>query len=54
MKLTIDKVVDTLYLDPSEGEIAETRQMAPGLMRDDDAKGRVLGIELLSLSKRDG
>ena len=54
MKLTIDKAADALYLDLSEGEIAETRQVAPGVMLDDDAEGKVLGIEMLSLSKRAG
>lgn len=52
MKLTIDNTADALYLNLSEADVAETRQVAPGVMLDYDAEGRVVGIEMLSLSKR--
>ena len=52
MKLAIDNAADALYLNLSEGAIAETRQVAPGVMLDYDAEGRVVGIEMLSLSTR--
>lgn len=54
MKLTIDNTADALYLTLSEVEIQETRQVAPGVMLDYDAEGKVVGVELLSISKRAG
>lgn len=52
MKLTIDPAADALYLTLGEAEIEETRQVAPGVMLDFDAEGRVVGIEMLSISTR--
>ena len=53
MRLTIDPSVDALHFSLGEGEIARTERVAPGVMLDFDSEGRVVGIEMLSISKRD-
>lgn len=52
MRLTIDPSADALHLSLGEREIARTEQVAPGVMLDFDSEGRVVGIEMLSISKR--
>ena len=52
MRLTIDPAADALHLSLGEREIARTEQSAPGVMLDFDSEGRVVGIEMLSISKR--
>lgn len=54
MKLTIDKAADALYLGLAEDAAAQTRQVAPGIVLDYDNQGRVVGIEVLSVSRRAG
>ncbi len=52
MRLRIDQQNDALYLRLDESEIAESEEVQPGVILDYDAQGRVIGIELLDLSKR--
>lgn len=52
MKLTIDPSADALYLTLGNAEVLDTKQVAPGVMLDFDAEGHVVGIEMLSISKR--
>jgi uncharacterized protein YuzE len=52
MKLTIDRAADALYLDLDEAPAAESGEIAPGVIFDYNAEGKVVGIELLYLSKR--
>ena len=55
MRMTDDPAADAMYLyltERAEGpEVARTEKVAPGLMLDFDSDGRVVGIEMLSVSK---
>lgn len=54
MKLTLDPEADALYLRLNEAEIADSEQVAPGVVLDYDAQDTVVGVELLHVSKRAG
>ena len=52
MKLTIDREADALYLDLDESLSFESHEIAPGVILDYNKEGKVVGIEMLYLSKR--
>jgi len=52
MKLKVDKENDALYFRLDESEIVESEEVQPGVILDFDAKGHVVGIEILQLSTR--
>ncbi len=52
MKLTVDREADALYLDMDDAPAAESEEIAPGVILDFNAEGKVVGIEMLYLSKR--
>ena len=52
MKLTIDRDADALYLNLDESPAAESEEISPGIVLDYSAEGKVVGIEMLYLSKR--
>jgi uncharacterized protein YuzE len=52
MKLEFDPQADAAYLEISDAEVETTRQIEPGIMVDYDAAGHIVGIEVLSVSKR--
>jgi uncharacterized protein YuzE len=52
MKLKIDEQADALYLTLSEAPASESEEISPGIIMDYDAEGRVVGIEMLHLSRR--
>ena len=52
MKLTIDRQADALYLDLDESPAADSEEISPGVILDYNAEGKVVGIEMLYLSKR--
>ena len=52
MKLTIDPKVDALYLRLNDAQIADSEQVAPGVVLDYDAQDNVVGVEMLHVSKR--
>jgi uncharacterized protein YuzE len=52
MKLEFDPIADAAYLEISDAEIETTREIEPGIMADYDAQGHIVGIEILSISKR--
>jgi uncharacterized protein YuzE len=52
MKLRIDKEADALYLRLDKAKIIESEQVAPGVIVDFDSKNRVVGLEILNVSKR--
>ena len=52
MRLKVDKENDALYLRLEESSIVESEEVQPGLVVDFDAKGTVVGIEILNLSRR--
>ena len=52
VKLKVDKKNDVLYFRLDESEIVESEELQPGVILDFDAKGHVVGIEILQLSTR--
>ena len=52
MKLTVDREADALYLDLDEAPAIESEEISPGIILDYNAEGKVVGIEMLYLSKR--
>jgi uncharacterized protein YuzE len=52
MKLTVDREADALYLDLDDAPAAESEEISPGVILDYNAEGKVVGIEMLYLSKR--
>jgi uncharacterized protein YuzE len=54
MRVRVDSKADAIYLNLTEREIAETEQVADGIMVDYDSEGRIVGIEILDASRRTG
>ena len=54
MKLEFDPSADAAYFAITDHEIADTREIEPGIMADYDAEGHLVSIEVLSVSKRAG
>ena len=54
MKLNYDNQSDALYLRLDDSKILESEEVAPGIILDFNEKNRVVGVEMLSLSKRTG
>lgn len=52
MKLKVDQQADALYLTLSEAPASRTDEVSPGVFVDYDEQDRVVGIEMLYLSKR--
>jgi len=52
MKVTVDPEADALYLRLNDAEIADSEQVAAGVILDYDAQDNVVGVEMLHLSKR--
>ena len=52
MKIEYDKEVDALYIRIQEKEVAGTQEVSDGVNLDFDAEGRLIGLEVLSASKR--
>lgn len=52
MKLKVDQQADALYLTLSEAPAARSEEVSPGIIVDYDEHDRVVGIEMLYLSKR--
>jgi uncharacterized protein YuzE len=51
MKLTVDREADALYLDLDESFAADSEEISPGVILDYNAEGKVVGVEMLYLSK---
>jgi len=53
MKLEFDPAADAAYFEisPAEG-VRWTKEIEPGIIADYDAEGHLVGIEILSVSKR--
>ncbi|HHT9153006.1 MAG TPA: DUF2283 domain-containing protein, partial [Candidatus Hypogeohydataceae bacterium YC40] len=52
MRLKVDKDNDALYLRLDETSIVESEEVQPGVILDFNAEGKVVGVEILDLSKR--
>lgn len=52
MKLKVDQQADALYLTLSEAPANRSEEVSPGIIVDYDDQDRVVGIEMLYLSKR--
>ena len=52
MRVEYDPEADALYIRLRAGEVADSDEIREGVVIDYDAEGEVLGIELLSASKR--
>jgi uncharacterized protein YuzE len=51
MKMTYDQQGDVAYIKLTDGPVAESEEVAPGVVLDFDAEGRVLAVEFLPASK---
>lgn len=52
MRLKVDKENDALYFRLDESSIVESEEVQPGVILDFNADGKVVGVEILNLSKR--
>lgn len=52
MKLKVDQQADALYLTLSDAPSSRSEEVSPGIVVDYDDRDRVVGIEMLYLSKR--
>jgi uncharacterized protein YuzE len=52
MKIEYDPEVDALYVRLTESKVIESEQVQPGIILDFDEAGKVVGVEVLSVSKR--
>lgn len=52
MKLKIDLQADALYLTLSDEPAVRSEEVSPGIIVDYDGQDRVVGIEMLYLSRR--
>ena len=52
MRLQVDPHADALYLRLDDSEIAESIEVAPGVVLDYNGANDVVGVEMLRLSER--
>jgi|CXWL01.1.fsa_nt_gi uncharacterized protein YuzE len=52
MRLVVDEEADALPLHLVDMPVAESNEIAPGVIVDDDESNQVVGIEVLCLSTR--
>lgn len=52
MKAQYDPLADAMYIRLLAGEIADSDEVKDGVIFDYDVSGRVLGIEILDVSRR--
>ena len=52
MKLKVDQKADALYLSLTEAPASRSEEVSPGIIVDYDEQDRVVGVEMLYLSKR--
>ena len=49
MRVRVDHKADAVYLNLTEREIAESEEVADGIVVDYDAEGRIVGLEISTL-----
>jgi uncharacterized protein YuzE len=54
MRVRVDHKADAVYLNLTDHEIAESEEVADGIVVDYDAEGRIVGLEILDASRRTG
>lgn len=52
MRVQYDPTADAMYIRLAEGTLADSDEVREGVVLDYEASGRVLGIELLDVSRR--
>lgn len=52
MEISLDLKADALYIKFQEGKFAKNQKIDDGTIIDLDAKGKLLGIEILDVSKK--
>lgn len=52
MRLKVDQEADALYLSLGDAPASRSEEVSPGIVLDYDENDRVVGIEMLYLSKR--
>lgn len=52
MKLTVDQEADALHFRLVDVPVAESDEIAPGIIVDYDESNQIIGFEVLCLSKR--
>ncbi|MBI4015980.1 MAG: DUF2283 domain-containing protein [Candidatus Aenigmarchaeota archaeon] len=52
MEISVDLQADALYIKFQEGKFAQNKKIDDDTLIDLDSKGRILGIEMLNVSKR--
>lgn len=51
MKMNYDPKEDVMYIELGKGTYSRTRKVSDVVLVDEDAKGKVLGIEILDATK---
>jgi len=51
MKIRYDKQVDAMYISLAKGKYDSTRKISDVILVDEDKKGKILGIEILDVTK---
>ena len=54
MRVRVDREADVVYLNLTDREIAESEEVADGIVVGYDAQGRIVGLEILDASRRTG
>ena len=52
MKVRIDRETDALYMRFDDSRVIDSEQVAPGVIVDFDSRDRVVGVEVLNVSRR--
>jgi uncharacterized protein YuzE len=52
MRLKVDQQADALYLSLTDAPASRSEEVSPGIIVDYDDQDRVVGVEMLHLSKR--
>jgi uncharacterized protein YuzE len=52
MRMRVDQRSDAIYLNLTDRDIKDSEEVADGVVVDYDAEGRIVGIEILEVSKR--
>ncbi len=52
MKLEFDPQTDAAYLELTDAEVEQSKEIESGIIMDYDAEGQIVGIEILHVSKR--